>query len=99
MKFNKLFTKELLASIPKLDETKDMENPIAHIKLFYPDFSWTWYVVEFDGTDIAYGLVDGFEKELGMFSIKELIKTKGKMGLEIERDLHWKPRHINELMK
>jgi hypothetical protein len=29
------------------------------VKFFYPDFSWTWYGIEFDGKDFFYGYVEG----------------------------------------
>ena len=34
----------------------------------------------------TYG-VDGFEKELGYFSLRELESARGPLGLPIERDL------------
>ena len=41
------------------------EATIALIKLFDPTGGWTWYISEYDPkTREAFGLVDGFEKEL-----------------------------------
>src|SRR3990172_8365059 len=37
----------------------------AQVKYFTPDSNWTWYASEFDGEDIFFGLVNGFELELG----------------------------------
>ena len=75
-------------------------DSMALIKLFDPTSSWTWYITEYDPEGrIAYGLVDGFEKELGSFSMKELVDYRGKFGLPIERDLHWKPRPVSECYK
>jgi hypothetical protein len=34
------------------------------------DSSWTWYSTEFDGEDLFFGLVVGFETELGYFNPK-----------------------------
>ena len=42
---------------------------------------------EFDGHDLFFGLVEGHVKELGYFSLSELQRVKGPMGLPIERDL------------
>jgi hypothetical protein len=53
---------------------------------------------EFDGEDIFFGLVDGFELELGYFSLKELKEVAGPLGLPIERDIHFEPKTLNELM-
>lgn len=35
---------------------------------------------------IFFGLVDGFEKELGYFTLSELQSIRGGLGLPIERD-------------
>ena len=69
----------------------------ARIKLFDPTGSWTWYISEYDPeTHEAFGLVDGFERELGYFSMNELVAIRGKFGLPLERDLHWKPRSLKD---
>jgi hypothetical protein len=41
--------------------------------------------------------VEGFERELGYFSLSELESAKGPMGLPIERDLHWQPKMLEEI--
>ena len=69
------------------------------VKFFTPDSNWTWYASEFDGEDIFFGLVSGFEVELGYFSYSELKSVRGPMGLPIERDLHFQPLSLQELMK
>ena len=47
---------------------------------------------------LPYGLVSGFEVELGHFSLKELREVKGPMGLPIERDLYYEPKSLKELI-
>ena len=74
-------------------------DAIAQIKFFTPDAGWTWYASEFDGEDILFGLVDGLDLELGYFSLKDLKELKGPMGLPIERDLHYEPKTLKELME
>lgn len=95
----KLLTKELRAKLPKLYETEDVpvEEKTAVVKFFTPDGSWTWYAVEFDGKDLFFGLVDGFEKEWGYFSLKEMQSVRGKLGLPIERDLYFEPTKIKDI--
>ena len=44
-----------------------------------------------------FGLVDGHEKELGYFSLKELESVRGPFGLPIERDIHWQPKTLEEI--
>ncbi len=72
---------------------------IALVKFFTPDSNWTWYASEFDGEDLFFGLVSGFEVELGYFSLLELQSVKGSLGLPIERDLYYEPKTLKELMK
>jgi hypothetical protein len=79
-------------------EEKGLEA-LAQVKFFTPDSNWTWYASEFDGEDIFFGLVSGFEVELGYFSLKELKEASGPMGLLIERDLHFEPKTLKELMR
>jgi len=96
----KLITKEIQNILPKLYEQDDKGlNAIAYVKFFTPDSNWTWYATEFDGKDIFFGLVDGFVKELGYFSLLELESVRGPLGLKIERDLYFEPTTLEELMK
>ena len=74
-------------------EEKGLEA-LAQVKFFTPDSNWTWYASEFDGEDIFFGLVSGFEVELGYFSLKELQEAHGPLGLPIERDLHFEPKTL-----
>ncbi len=71
---------------------------IAPVKFFTPDSNWTWYASEFDGEDIFFGLVVGFEAELGNFSLRELQTVRGPLGLPIERDLHYEPKTLKVLL-
>ena len=72
---------------------------IALVKFFTPDSNWSWYASEFDGEDLFFGLVSGFEVELGYFLLSELQSVKGSLGLQIERDLYYEPKTLKELMK
>jgi hypothetical protein len=94
----KLLTKALLKKLPPLGATEEQGmDALALVKFFYPDFSWTWYGVEFDGEDIFFGLVEGFETEMGTFSLSELKANRGKLGLPIERDKWFQPVSLREL--
>ena len=99
MKLSELLPQELMEQFPKLGETAEHENPMVQAKFFYPDFSWTWYAIEFDGEDTFYGFVDGDAGEFGTFSLSELMTTRGKLGCEIERDLYFTPKPIEEVLK
>jgi hypothetical protein len=87
--------------IPKLYSSENAkEPPLAVIKLFTPDSSWTWFLIEYDpDEELAFGLAVGFETELGYISIAELREVKGPLGLRIERDLWWRPRPITQVQE
>jgi Protein of unknown function (DUF2958) len=62
------------------------------VKLFTPDAQCTWLLTELDPDGgLAFGLCDlGMgEPELGYVSLAELRTVRGKLGLPIERDLHF----------
>ena len=90
---------DALKSVPKIRDTAEEMDPVCRVKLFYPDFNWTWYVIESDGQDECFGLVEGWEVELGSFSLEELFNTKGKLGCPIEMDLYFKPDRLSEIKK
>lgn len=79
-------------------EELGLDTP-AQVKFFTPDSNWTWYASEYNGEDTFFGLVSGFEVELGYFSLSELQQVLGPMGLPIERDLHFEPKKLGELLE
>jgi hypothetical protein len=87
----KLLTEELRRRLPALYTTQHDAHPVLQAKFFTPDSDWTWYASEFDGEDLFFGLVQGFEEEWGYFSLKELETVRGPLGLPIERDLYFAP--------
>lgn len=95
----KLLTKEIEKKLPKLRSQEGVPNPKIIVKFFHPLSSWTWFVVEGDrqenGDMLFFGLVDGFEKELGYFTLRQLEEVKVK-GLGIERDMYFGEHRINE---
>ena len=94
----KLLTKEIERKLPALYANEDVEDPIAILKLFTPDSSWTWYATEYDPEErMFFGLVDGLERELGYFSLDELESVRGPLGLPIERDMYWSPRPLSTI--
>ena len=94
----KLLTKKLRRKLPPLyAQNGKGGKAVVYLKLFTPDSNFTYYATEFDGEDTFFGLVDGHEKELGYFSLKELESIKGPLGLPIERDLWWKPKTLEEI--
>ncbi|MBT9508379.1 DUF2958 domain-containing protein [Rhodoferax sp.] len=69
-------------------------DPPPIVKLFTPDAGATWLLTEIDpdDDDHSFGLCDlglGFP-ELGYVSLAELATVGGRLGLPVERDLHFK---------
>jgi len=93
----KLLTKEILATFKKTGSQENEKDPKIIVKFFTPWSNWTWYATEFDGDDTFFGLVDGFEKELGYFSLSELKSVNGFGGLGIERDKFFKPTAFKDI--
>ncbi len=93
----KLLTEELRKQLPLLYSQEHVQDPLVVCKFFTPDSSWTWYALEFDGQDIFFGWVVGFEQELGYFSLHELEEVRGPLGLSIERDLHFTPMRLSQV--
>lgn len=63
------------------------------VKLFTPDGAATWLISEVDpdDPDRLFGLCDlglGFP-ELGYVSLAEILSVRGRLGLPVERDLHF----------
>ena len=90
---SKLIPQTLLSDIPDLYATEGETNPLCYVKLFTPDSNWTWYIIEFSKEDrnTCYGYVQGFEDELGYFTLAELESVHGPLGLSVERDLSFEP--------
>lgn len=91
---------EVRAALPPLyaNEVLGLEA-VAPLKLFTPDANWTWYASEFNGDDLFFGLVSGFELELGYFSLSELESIRGPLGLPLERDLYYETQPLRVLQE
>lgn len=94
---NALITDEqrvlLLANGRESLQTADFD-PTPVVKLFTPDASATWLLTEIDPDDHdhAFGLCDlGLgSPEMGWVSLQELTTVRGRLGLPVERDLHFR---------
>jgi hypothetical protein len=93
----KLMTKALEARFAKLGR-QDKPDAIVVAKFFTPWSNWTWYATEYDPEErVFFGLVVGFETELGYFSRDEIESVEGPAGLKIERDLHFREITMSDL--
>lgn len=97
-----LLTDEVRRTLPPLGHQSEVEDPIAYVKFFTPDAQWTWWATEGepDGEEfIFFGFVRGVELEWGSFCLSELESARGPWGLPVERDLHFKPRPMSEVLR
>ena len=101
---HKLMTKELGETIPALYANENgvvVGDVLAPAKLFSPYTGWRWYVTEWEAeTGLCFGLVEGFETELGYFDLTELAEATVFGGVPaVERDLYWKPTTLGEIRR
>ncbi len=97
-----LLPEEVREALPKLYAQDGASDATVHVKYFTPDSSWTWYATEGspEGDDfIFFGYVIGHAREWGYFSLNEMRTAHGPLGLPIERDLHFTPAPISEVLK
>lgn len=87
--------------LPKLYATEKtpVNKKIVYAKFFAPNSRWTWFVLEGEWSTehedfIFFGLVHGFEKEYGYFSLNEL-KSVTNPFHRIERDLYFEPTELS----
>ena len=95
----KLLTKEITEKLQEqFSKGADFDQMVV-AKLFDPCGSWSWYLLNQDPEDPDYlwGIVQGFEVEMGSISLSELESVRGALGIGIERDLHFTPIPANEL--
>ncbi len=101
---HKLMTRELGDTIPAMganEDAADYDAVLAPAKLFSPYSGWTWYITEWDAeTGLCFGLVEGFEVELGYFDLTELSEITVFGGVPaVERDLYWEPQTLGEIRR
>jgi hypothetical protein len=96
----KLLTKKIERSLPPLySQDGKGDDAIVRVKYFHPMSGWTWYATEYDPkTRTFFGLVVGFETELGYFSLDELEEAR-PLKLGVERDLYFTPTTLGEIRK
>ncbi|APF36428.1 transposase [Chelatococcus daeguensis] len=83
------------ANAERMADDGDTHDFWPVVKLFTPDGACTWLLSELDpdDEDIAFGLCDlGMGcPELGSVRLSEIAALRGRLGLPVERDLHFKP--------
>ena len=94
-----LLTDEDKAALPRMFET-DGQGPgaVAHVRLVAPGSEWQWYLLEYDGANSVYGVVAGPETKRCYWSLAELESPARSYGLRIERDPHFTPAPLAQLV-
>lgn len=91
-----LITGDIRARLLKNGAAPADTDNMPVVKFFDPSGAATWLITEMrpDERDILFGLCDlGMgHPELGYLSLSELQSVKGRLGLGIERDLHFVAR-------
>lgn len=101
MKIVMLMTKEVRKKLPALGSQDGRGfEAVAHLKIFDCFGRMTLYVTEFDGDDTLFGymvspLGENFD-EWGASSLKELMATRNRVGLPLERDRHFTPGPVRD---
>jgi len=96
-----LITKAIEKNAQKqFSKGSDMSQLVV-AKFFDPCGSWTWYLMNQDPDDPDYlwGIVNGFEVEMGSFSLSELSSAKNALGIGIERDRYFTPQPASEIWR
>lgn len=94
-------TQNQLAQLPKLGETESvpLKDKVLHMHFFLGGCDW--WIAEYDGEDLLWGFAmlngDRDNAEWGYISFRELKELVAPPGLEVERDLHWRPRKASEI--
>jgi hypothetical protein len=92
-----LMPADIAATIPLLYGTERQNNPVAVLKWFTPDANWSWFVVEYSPDErLCFGLVIGQERELGYFSLDEILAVRGPLRLPVERELYFEPTPVSK---
>jgi hypothetical protein len=96
-----LLPAEVRARLPKLGAQEGNSEPIVHVKYFTPGANWTWYATEgeeAEGDFRFFGYVFGMDGEWGIFTLSQLQSACVPLGMSIERDLHFTPAPLSEVL-
>ena len=96
-----LLTTDIAAKIYPLEGNERIQDPIVALKLFNPTGDGTWYIWAIDPeTGYMYGVTDLHgEQEMGLIALSEIRAYRGRFGLGIERDQHFQPKPLSQILK
>lgn len=101
----KLITKKLKETMPKLYATENTpcDDKIAMVRYFIPGTTAQWFGIEYsEEENLMFGFAslfaDPIMDEYGYFSLDELLGIRGPFGMQVERDLHFTPMKMGDII-
>ena len=99
-----LLPDELRTVLPGMGSSPEipLKELLVHLKFSDPANRWRWYVLEFDGEGIFFGLViNAVAVVAGQFTLAELeslyFDEEKPEGEGVSRDVHFQPMTVAEL--
>ena len=93
-----LLPTEIGELIPALYSQEDEPDKMAYAMLFSPINGWRWFITEWEPREgECFGLVFGYEREWGYFSLEELASVRHLGILAIARFQAFKPARLSAL--
>ena len=90
--------------LPSMESTDGDKDALALVRFTNPGMKrpngklWEWFAIEFDGVDQFFGLVKGWETELGYFTISgDFAAVEDATGLAMVRDQYFQPTMVRDL--
>jgi len=74
---------------------------MVYAKFFLPGTGWTWNVTEGSPQEndfLFFGFVIGLDSEFWYFLLSELESVRNRLGLGVERDLHFREGKLTEVV-
>lgn len=95
---NRLMPRDLAARTPALYATDGQGNDVIVQARYYLDRTyWEWFLIEYDGEDLCFGLVSGFEVELGYFTLSELESAAEFISDKVRLDTDFEPKPLADV--
>jgi hypothetical protein len=91
------FKDSLRRDVPPFKITDHDEDPVVWVKLKATWAPFEWHIIDFDGEDRCYGVVDWFGRRLIRFSLRRVLSLRGPNGETIIRDYRFAPCRVSDL--
>jgi len=69
------------------------------VKFTFAECHVAWYVVQYDGEDLCFGLVIDGVAELSYFWLSDVQAVQGKFDSRVMRDRFFKPCRLSEVLR